>query len=191
VLASLANTARSRVVQLWIFFGQSGAGKSFVARVCAEEFGFEFYDGDLDLTPAMRAALSAQRVFTSEMRAEFVAVLVRRIRERSSGLEHSQAPRLAVSQGLFKTRDRERLQSQLPTARLIWVRASEALIEVRLLRRTEHVASREYARLVNSGFEPPGPNEPSDVLDNDGDRARVVQHLCRLRAAAFSVTVVR
>lgn len=168
-------------MQLWIFFGPSGAGKSFVARVCAEEFGFEAYDGDLDLTPAMRAALREQRVFTLEMRAEFVTVLVRRIRERSSELERRQVPGLAVSQGLFKIRDRERLQSELPAARLIWVRASGALIEARLLRRTEHVASSDYARLVNGGFEPPDPNTSCPVLDNDGDRARVVQQLRSMR----------
>jgi shikimate kinase len=49
-------------VYVWIFFGQSGAGKSFVGRVCTEEFGFEQYDGDRDLTPGMLEALREQRV---------------------------------------------------------------------------------------------------------------------------------
>ena len=164
-------------MQLWIFFGQSGAGKSFVGRVCAEEFGFEQYDGDRDLTPEMQRALREQRVFTPEMRAQFTLVLSRGIRERWSELSRSQtpAPGLAVCQGLFKLRDRAELQRAHPNARLIWVRASEALIEARLQQRTGHVASSAYARLVNTGFEPPPPG--GDVLDNDGDRARIVEQL--------------
>lgn len=168
-------------MQLWIFFGQSGAGKSFVARVCAEELGFESYDGDRDLTPEMHRALREQRVFTPEMRAEFTTVLSRSIRERCIDLAHRNActPGLAVAQGLFKARDRAQLQQSFPHARLIWVRAPAALIEARLSQRTGHLASTAYAQLVNGGFEPPAPG--SDVLDNDGDRTRVI---ARLRTCA-------
>jgi len=164
-------------VHIWIFFGQSGVGKSFVGRVCAEEFGFEQYDGDRDLTPEMLRALREYRVFTPGMRAEFAAVLSRGIRERCLALTRSQEirPGLALCQGLFKRHDRNQLELDFPQARLVWVRASEELIEARLLRRVDHVASNAYARLVNHGFEPPAPG--SDVLENDGDRLRVVQQL--------------
>ena len=125
----------------------------------------------------MRRALREQRVFTPEMRAEFTAVLSRTIRETGARLSRSEraTPGLAVCQGLFKIRDRAQLQLDFPNARLIWVRASAALIDVRLQQRIGHVASSAYARLVNGGFEPPAPG--SDVLDNDGDRARVVEQL--------------
>jgi gluconokinase len=164
-------------VYLLLFFGQSGAGKSFVGRVCAEELGFELHEGDRDLTPRMLAALREQRVFTQEMRREFTEMLSRGIRERWLELAQDGGPRpgLAVCQGLFKARDRARLQLDFPNARLVWVRAPEALIETRLQQRTGHVASNAYARLVNRGFEPPAPD--TDVLDNDGDRARVVAQL--------------
>ncbi|MET0790305.1 MAG: hypothetical protein ABW061_02175, partial [Polyangiaceae bacterium] len=144
-------------MHLWIFFGQSGAGKSFVGRVCAEEFGFEQYEGDRDLTPEMLEALREQRVFTQQMRSEFTAVLSRGIRERRFELTQSDAlhPGIAVSQGLFKARDRAQLQLDYPDARLIWVRAPESLIAARLQQRTGHIASNTYAQLVNSGFEPP------------------------------------
>lgn len=169
--------ARPGFVHLWIFFGQSGAGKSFVGRVCAEEFGFEAYDGDRDLTPEMRRAVREHRVFTAEMRAAFTTVLSCKIRERLLEIAGAQnpSPGLAVSQGLFKIRDRNQLQGDLPNARLFWVRASAELIEARLQTRTDHVASSAYARLVNSGFEPPVP--ASDELENDGDRARLVEQL--------------
>jgi gluconate kinase len=166
-------------VHLWVFFGQSGAGKSFVARICAEEFGFEQYDGDRDLTAEMLLAVRESRLFTTEMRATFVAVLSRGIRERrTEAVQGQRSSRgLAVCQGLFKIRDRNQLQANFPRARLVWVRASEELIETRLRQRAGHIASSEYARLVNGGFEPPPPN--SDVLENDGDRARIVEQLRR------------
>ena len=164
-------------MQLWIFFGQSGAGKSFVGRVCAEELAFEHYDGDRDLTPEMHRALRALRPFTPEMRAEFVIALSRGIHQRCRESTREQALRagLAVSQGLFKIRDRNRLQLDFPKARLIWVRASEELIELRLRKRASHLASSAYARLVNGGFEPPAPG--ADAIENDGDRARVLEQL--------------
>jgi len=164
-------------VQLWIFFGQSGAGKSFVGRVCAEEFGFDVYDGDRDLTPDMQQALREHRLFTDEMRVAFTAVLTRGVRERclESTQRQSSVSGLAVCTALFKIRDRNQLQLDLPDARLIWVRASEPIIEARLQARMGHVASSSYARFVNRGFEPP--ELGSDTLDNDGDRHRVVEQL--------------
>ena len=164
-------------MHLWIFYGPSGAGKSYVGRVCAEEFGFDHYDGDRDLTPEMRRALREQRAFTPEMRAQFTDVLSHGIRERRLELGQSRppVPGLAVTQGLFKNRERDRLQREFPEARLVWVRAPEAQLEARLRARSGHIASRDYARLVNSGFEPPAAGSP--VLDNDGDRARVVEQL--------------
>ena len=174
---SARDPAKRGFVQLWIFFGQSGAGKSFVGRVCAEEFGFELYDGDRDLTPEMRAALREQRVFTPAMRAEFSAVLSRGVRAACARISRSEGaiPGLAVCQGLFKIRDRAQLELDFPTARLVWVRAPEALSDARLRQREGHVASRAYARLVNGGFEAPSPD--GRVLENDGDRARVVEQL--------------
>lgn len=162
-------------MQLWIFYGRAGAGKSFVGRVCADEWGFQVYDGDRDLTPDMQRALREQRIFTDDMRVEFTAVLSRGIRERWESGSKSSGSGLAVCSALFKLRDRKQLQSDFPQARLIWVRASESVIETRLQKRIGHLASSSYARLVNHGFEPP--ELASDVLDNDGDRERIVEQL--------------
>jgi gluconate kinase len=162
-------------VQLWIFYGPAGAGKSFVGRVCADEWGFEVYDGDRDLTPDMQRALREKQMFSDDMRVEFTRVLSRGIRERWESGAKSSAAGLAVCSALFKRRDRKQLQIDFPNARLTWVRAPEPLIEARLQKRTGHLASASYASLVNPGFEPPEPG--SDVLDNDGDRERIVEQL--------------
>jgi gluconate kinase len=162
-------------VHVWIFFGQAGAGKSFVARVCAAEFGFQEYEGDRDLTPEMQRALREHRLFTDDMRIEFTAALSRGIRERCFVLARKPNAGLAVCAALFKARDRKHLQSDFPEARMIWVRTPEALLEARLQKRVGHVASSSYAQLIKRGFESPEPM--GDVLENDGDRARVVEQL--------------
>ncbi len=60
-------------------FGLPAAGKNYVGEVLAEEFGYTFYDGDLDLTPEMRDAVREGRPFTEVMRDRFYAVLVGRL----------------------------------------------------------------------------------------------------------------
>jgi gluconate kinase len=162
-------------VHVWIFFGQAGAGKSFVGRVGAEEFGFQEYEGDRDLTPEMRTALREHRLFTDDMRIEFTAALSRGIRLRCLELARNPSAGLAVCAALFKARDRNRLQGDFPEARMIWVRAPEPLLEARLQKRTGHAASSSYAQRINRGFEPPEPG--GNVLENDGDRTRVVEQL--------------
>jgi len=93
-----------------------------------EEFAFEHYDGDRDLTPEMRLALRELGRFTPHMRGQFAIALSRGIQERI--LEVAGGPGLcaglAVAQGLFKIRERSQLQLDLPNARLIWVHSSEA-----------------------------------------------------------------
>jgi gluconate kinase len=80
-----------------------------------------------------------------------------------------------VCQGLFKERERRWLSERFPEARWFWIRTSPELLHARLARRTDHAAPGAYAELVNDGFEPP--QLAHDVLDNDGDRARVIQQL--------------
>ena len=158
-------------------FGESGAGKSYVGALCVAELGFELYDGDRDLTLTMGEAISAQRLFTPAMRAEFAEVLARNVRSARDELLLRSAPArgLAVCQGLFKERERRWLSAQFPAARWLWVRTPPGLLRERLAQRAGHEASAAYAALVNAGFEPP--ELAHDVLDNDGDRARVVRQL--------------
>lgn len=164
-------------MQLWFLFGKSGAGKSYVGRLCVEVFGFTHYDGDRDLSPAMKQAIAAQRRFTPAMRAEFAVLLAENIRSTWHELARVEphSPGLVVCQGLFKERERGWLHERFPDARWLWVRTEPELLSTRLGQRTAHAASAAYAELINADFEPP--QLAHDILDNDGDRTRVIQQL--------------
>ena len=60
-------------------FGLPAAGKNYVGQVLADEFGYTFYDGDLDLTDELRHAVRDGRPFTDPMRDRFYTALVERI----------------------------------------------------------------------------------------------------------------
>jgi gluconate kinase len=169
--------ATTAAVQLLFLFGKSGAGKSFVARICAEELGFQAYEGDQDLTPEMQEAIAEQRPFTPEMRSRFAVVLGERVAAACAELAMDH-PGIAVSQGLFKEQQRSGLARRFPSASWIWVRAEDETLHARLAKRAGHAASASYAERINVGFEPP--TLAHDVIDNDHDRANVVQQLRRL-----------
>jgi gluconate kinase len=158
-------------------FGKSGAGKGYVGAVCVEELGFTLYEGDRDLTPSMKQAIAEQRPFTPAMRADFARVLACNVHRAWNELKLAKprSPGLVVCQGLFKERERRWLSQRFPEACWLWVRASAERLHARLEQRIGHVASAAYAELVNAGFEPP--QLVHQVLDNDGDRALVVQQL--------------
>jgi gluconate kinase len=148
-----------------------------VGALCVEDFGFTQYEGDRDLSVTMKQAIADQRRFTPALRAELAEALARNVRRAWTelALVEPRSPGLVVCQGLFKERERRWLSERFPEARWLWVRASPELLRARLAQRTAHAASAAYAELVNADFEPP--QLAHDVLDNDGDRARLIQQL--------------
>ncbi len=145
-------------------FGQIGAGKSHCGRLLARDFGFAFHDGDDDLTPAMRGAISSRVAFPPEMRRTFAEILAARL----GGLATTHA-RFCLAQGLFKNSERHHLRATLPDLVFVWVRASPEAIAARLHTRTGHVADAAYAAWANPYFETP--DFPHLTVDNHGDEA--------------------
>lgn len=157
-------------------FGLPAAGKNFVGQVLAEDFGFEFYDGDLDLTPELREAVRNQQPFTEAMRDRFYDRLV----ERIAALRLAY-PDLAFGQATFKERHRRQILAAYPDVMFVLVRAEESVRMARL-RLGSTAVTEEYARRIASFFEPP--QHAHAVIDNNGSRAEVVRQLARLLAAA-------
>lgn len=110
-------------------FGLPAAGKNYVGRVLAEEFGYTFYDGDLDLTPEMRDAVREERPFTAGMRDRYYAILIDRIAELRAGF-----PDLAFGQATFKEHHRQLVQSAFPDVVFVLVEASAVVRAERLSR---------------------------------------------------------
>jgi gluconate kinase len=156
-------------------FGLPAAGKNYVGQVLAEEFGYTFYDGDLDLTPEMRQALREERPFTDEMRDRFYAALI----ERLARLRRDH-PNLAFCQATFKERHRRLIAAAFPDVVFALVEAEEDVRMARLARGGTPVTV-EYARRITAFFEPP--QHPHYVIRNNGEREDVVWQLAALLAA--------
>lgn len=155
---------------IFFLFGMLGAGKNFVGRVFADEFGFTFYDADQDLTPAMKEAIADHEVFTEQMRNEYFETVIGRIAELKKN--HKQ---LVIAQALFKNRHRQQILFHFPEIKLVWVQADEQLIWRRLEVRKAHPASKSYGEMVNKLFEIP--NIPHEVLVNNRGKEEVVEKI--------------
>jgi gluconate kinase len=160
-----------------LLFGQIGVGKSYLGKRLARDFGFTFYEGDDDITSAMRQAIEARTPFSATMRIEFADILSARIRELSG--TH---PQFCVAQALFKNIERHHLQAQFPELVLVWVKASPAVIANRLRDRRGHIADLGYAEFANPHFE--APDFPCFSLINDGDEQALRRQLINLAQSA-------
>jgi len=155
-------------------FGLPAAGKNYVGEVLAEEFGYTFYDGDLDLTPEMREAMREGRPFTEGMRDRFYALLIGRIAELRPA-----HPDLAFCQATFKERHRDLIAEAQPDIVFVLVEADEA-VRVMRLARGDNPVTVEYAQRIAGFFEPP--RHPHFIITNNRGRAEVVRQLAALLA---------
>jgi gluconate kinase len=135
--------------RIFILFGKTGAGKNYVARVFEKEFGYHWYDADMDLTLEMVHAIQHKLEFTFEMRAQYFAI----VKQRMKALLPT-AKKLIVTQGLFKNMNRHDLMKEFPMAKWVWVDAAQNVIEERILKRN-NIITPEYARKINTYFEEP------------------------------------
>lgn len=162
---------------IFFLFGLLGAGKNFVGKIFAEEFGFNFYDADQDLTPAMTAAIANHRQFSEQMRDEYFEVVISRIAQLKEDHE-----KLVVAQALFKNRNRAQISTHFPQIRFVWVQADKEVVAHRLRERQGHPADQSYGEMVNKLFEIP--NIPCDVLVNNEGKVKVSEQIATLLAKA-------
>jgi gluconokinase len=146
-------------------FGKAGSGKSHIGEVASRSYGFHFHDADGDLPDAFRKAMERGGGVTEEMREEFTAILIATIQRLASTHRN-----VCISQALVRNRMRERILQAVPSVELVWVDAPEDVISARLESRPDHIASKPYARMVNSLFELPTVPHAKFVNDNDAIR---------------------
>jgi gluconokinase len=146
---------------LLIFFGKTGAGKSYAAEIFAEKFGFYLYDADRDLTVEMREAIVNGLVFSDGMRNRYLEI----VKEKTAKLLSINS-KVVLAQGLFKNKHRRILMKAFPFAVFIWVDADDKVIEERIVERSSSVTI-EYARRINPLFEKPD-FKCEKVINNGG-----------------------
>jgi gluconate kinase len=147
---------------LLVFFGLPGAGKTYVARRLAQRRHFHFHDGDDELPPDMRDAISRAAVVTPDMRDRFVDALISKATELLA-----QHPHVVLAQTFLKSMHRERFLKAIPSARFVLITAPEETRVTRLARRAHQPLEPKYARAMTAMFDdaPDGVT----VIANDGD----------------------
>ena len=165
---------------IFFLFGLLGAGKNFVGKIWAEEFGFTFYDADQDLTPVMKDAIANHQEFSEQMRDEYFEIVIRRIAELREG-----HPKLVIAQALFKNHNRRQILTHFPEIKFVWVQADQRLLGNRLSERQDNPAGKAYGELVNKFFELPDISH--QVLANNKGREEIIQQIANLLAKQETV----
>ena len=125
-------------------FGESGVGKNYVGDVIANYNNWHVYHADQDITDEMKLALKEQRPFSDEMRDNYFALLVNKINELTK-----LHPQLVVTQGAYKRKHREFLQTHIANLSLVQVICSEHLLAQRIAQRTSGINVKSAQALKN------------------------------------------
>ena len=146
-----------------IVFGVSGAGKTTIGKLLAEEFGWKFYEAD-DFHPhsnieKMRSGLP----LTDEDRWPWLEHLREQITRSVAAKENA-----VLACSALKRAYRERLRVS-DDVKFVFLRGDYALIENQLRRRRGHFMNPELLQSQFADLEEPQPDE--DVLTVDLGRS--------------------
>lgn len=159
-----------------ILFGLPGAGKTYVGGLIQRHFGHLFYDGDQDVTDAIRDAIAAKQPFTDEMRDEFFSILFSSM-ERLSKTNDT----LVVAQTFIKERYRLQALKHFPEVKFILVETRRSVRELRLVSRLVMPLDPDYARQMEKHFDAP---QIEHVVIHNDDRGKksIIKQLERIFA---------
>ncbi len=154
--------------RILMLFGKTGAGKNYLARFFEKEFGYYWYDADMDLTPEMVQAVKSKQTFTAEMRARYFDIVKLKIRALLPTEK-----KIVITQGLFKNINRHDLRKEFPMMRWVWVDAEPRVIEKRI-RKRNNMVTPEYACKINAYFEEPD-FQCDKIFNNHGETETLTQ----------------
>ncbi len=136
--------------ELLFIFGLPGVGKSYVADILKQEFGYFIHNGDDDLPVEMKAALFQKSTITDHMRHEFVQRMIQHIKKLIP-----LHPKIAIHQTLLKEFMREALVQTFPHAQFVWVQCDTDIRETRYQQREYFNLGLEYLRKMSMVFDTP------------------------------------
>ena len=157
--------------KLIVLFGNSGAGKSYVADILTKRFGYFSYNGDTALPKNMKEKILERSDVTTDMRRRFVKNIIDEIRNLSNIYDH-----IALHQALIKEHMRKQIWREYPDAIFIWVVCDEAILKKRYLKRSYFNLGLEYLQVMMDAFEKP--KHPHYVIRNDSDGSeKIIEQL--------------
>lgn len=154
-----------------LVMGPSGVGKSTFAQALAEAIGANFIEGDDYHTPENRAAMSAGRPLTDEMRLPWLIALADAVR-------HSRDKQDTIfTCSALKRRYRDLLHEGIGEMRLLCLSAPRDLIRQRMMAR-KHFMPAELLDSQIETLEAPAPDEQAIMLEmSEGLDANVARAL--------------
>ncbi|MBE8716885.1 gluconokinase [Cellvibrio polysaccharolyticus] len=150
---------------LLIVMGVSGSGKTTIAELLADHYGFQFFDADHFHSDAARAHMNSGKPLTDDMRAPWVEALKLHLRAQGDA---GSACVLAFS-GL-KRRHRDALREAGLQTLFVFLHGEKTVIYQRLVNRTNHFMD---PNLLDSQFDSlEFPRDETDMLHIDIDAPR-------------------
>lgn len=141
-----------------LIMGPSGVGKSTFAQALAEALGAGFIEGDDYHTPENRAAMSAGRPLSDEMRQPWLAALACAVRTSRANQD------TVFTCSALKRRYRDLLREGIGEMRLLCLFAPRDLIRQRMMSR-KHFMPAELLDSQIEALEPPTPDEQAIMLE--------------------------
>ncbi len=149
---------------IYVLFGKSGSGKSYVGEWLQQTYGFLHFDADSLLTPEMRNFIKHEKNFTQEMVDDFTEQLIKKIRV----LRQDQNSPIVISQALYRTKNRKQLQNRYPDLTFILINASDNTCLQRV-RDRENSITEDYAKMMLPYFQYPDSEEHYHTVNNDAN----------------------
>lgn len=162
-----------------ILFGPPAVGKSTVGAVFRDEFGFNFYDGDDEMTPEERAKVSRAQWDDTDRRQ-----LLIRMGETIRRLHHESAVGLVTSVALTRQWMRDFLNEQAGGfLRFVLVTTTLQLPQLEALVAKRHAAGHSISvdsfHKFTSAFETPA--MPYLILKNPQDKSKQAELIAEVR----------
>jgi gluconate kinase len=137
-------------VTLLVVFGKPGVGKSFVASILHNTFGYSIHDGDENLPADMKLALQKKIVITADMRKQFLENIIASTKKLF--MNHQ---KLVIHQTFLKEFMRVQFLEHFQNAQLILVECDDAIRERRYMKRKYFNLGLPYLRHMTKLFEAP------------------------------------
>jgi len=154
---------------LLILFGLSGAGKNFVGNILEKEFGYHYWDADSAILRIMEQYVLNRQEFTQDMRDKITNIIINKMTELKKSYQN-----IAVSQALYKIKNRDQIALRFPDVKFIQITATPENIEDRIRQRNDWV-DQEYAAKISVHFEPQ--QKSCAVIVNNSDASSVILQL--------------
>jgi gluconokinase len=142
-----------------VVFGVSGAGKTTIGKLLAEQLGWTFYEADDFHPPANIEKMQRGRPLTDKDRRPWLERLREQI-TRSFGAKENAVLTCSALKRVY----RERLRIN-DTVRFVFLRGGYALIEKQLSHRRGHFMNTALLKSQFADLEEPGPDEDALTID--------------------------